>query len=354
MKSFAFTRDGEHPAVPLLDESLSGPEFDRPSIAPGQDDGMLLDEYSRTIVSAADRVGPAVVNIDIKQRLDSRRGPREVGGSGSGFVIAPDGFILTNSHVVHDANQIAVSLSDGREYPAQLIGDDPDTDLAVIRIDAPHLAHVRLANSEDLRVGQVVIAIGNPLGFQASVTAGVISALGRSMHAQSGRLIDNIIQTDAALNPGNSGGPLVNSAGEVIGVNTAVIRPAQGICFAIASNTAKLIAGWLIKEGRIRRGYIGVAGQTSPLHRRVIRFYNLPLETGVLVVSVEKDSPARSAGLREGDIIVGFNERPIATIHDLHKMLVSEQIGVPAKLVIIRHTEKLELSILPAESQSPR
>ena len=352
MKSFAFTRDGEHPAVLLLDESLSGPEFDRPSIAPPRDDGVLLDEYSRTIVSAADRVGPAVVNIDIKQRLDSRRGPREVGGSGSGFVIAPDGFILTNSHVVHDANQIAVSLPDGGEYPAQLVGDDPDTDLAVIRIDAPHLAHVRLADSESLRVGQVVIAIGNPLGFQASVTAGVISALGRSMHAQSGRLIDNIIQTDAALNPGNSGGPLVNSAGEVIGVNTAMIRPAQGICFAIASNTAKFVAGWLIRDGKIRRSYIGVAGQNVPLHRRIVRFYNLPLETGVLVVSVEKDSPAQRAGLREGDLIIAFNEQPIGSIHELHKMLMGEQIGVEAKLLVIRHTEKLVLAITPAESPS--
>ena len=352
MKSFAFTRDGEHPAVLLLDESLSGPEFDRPTIAPPRDESVLLDEYSRTIVSAADRVGPAVVNIDIKQRLDSRRGPREVGGSGSGFVIAPEGFILTNSHVVHDANQIAVSLPDGGEYPAQLVGDDPDTDLAVIRIDAPHLAHVRLADSESLRVGQVVIAIGNPLGFQASVTAGVISALGRSMHAQSGRLIDNIIQTDAALNPGNSGGPLVNSAGEVIGVNTAMIRPAQGICFAIASNTAKFVAGWLIRDGKIRRSYIGVAGQNVPLHRRIVRFYNLPLETGVLVVSVEKDSPAQRAGLREGDLIIAFNEQPIGSIHELHKMLMGEQIGVEAKLLIIRHTEKLVLAITPAESPS--
>src|SRR5438876_7921851 len=351
MKSFAFTRDGEHPAVLLLDESPSGPEFDRPSIAPPRDDGVLLDEYSRTIVSAADRVGPAVVNIDIKQRLDSRRGPREVGGSGSGFVIAPDGFILTNSHVVHDANQIAVSLPDGGEYLAQLVGDDPDTDLAVIRIDAPHLAHVRLADSESLRVGQVVIAIGNPLGFQASVTAGVISALGRSMHAQSGRLIDNIIQTDAALNPGNSGGPLVNSAGEVLGVNTAMIRPAQGICFAIASNTAKLVAGWLIRDGRIRRGYIGVAGQNVPIHRRIVRFYGLPLDTGVLVVSVEKESPAKRAQLREGDLIVAFNSQPVGSVHDLHKVLVGEQIGVSASLTVIRHTEKLELPILPAESR---
>src|ERR1700716_2840946 len=342
--------DQEPTIAVLLNESEAGAAFESSQASPGRDDAALLDEYSRTVVSAAERVGPAVVNIDIKQRLESRRGPREVGGSGSGFVIAPDGFILTNSHVVHDATQITVNLSDGREYPAQLVGDDPETDLAVIRIDAPHLTHVRLADSENLRVGQVAIAIGNPLGFQASVTAGVISALGRSMHSQSGRLIDNIIQTDAALNPGNSGGPLVNSAGEVIGVNTAMIRPAQGICFAIASNTAKFVAAWLIRDGKIRRSYIGVAGQNVPLHRRVMRFYNLPRETGVLVVSVEKGSPAERAGVHEGDLIVAFNEQPIGSVYDLHKVLVGEQIGVTAKLLVIRHTEKLELSITPAES----
>ena len=315
------------------------------------DDSALLDAYSRTVVSVVARVAPAVVNIDVKQRVNVRRGTRELSGNGSGFIITPDGFILTNSHVVHAANSITVNLPDGREYPAQLIGDDPDTDLAVIRIDAPQLTHVRLADSENLRVGQLVIAIGNPLGFQASVTSGVISALGRSMHAQSGRLIDNIIQTDAALNPGNSGGPLVNSAGEVVGVNTAMIRPAQGICFAIGSNTAKLVAGWLIRDGRIRRGYIGVAGQNVPIHRRIVRFYGLPLETSVLVVSVEKNSPAERAGLREGDLIVAFNGQPVGSVHDLHKVLVGEQIGVSATLTVIRHTEKLELPILPAESR---
>jgi len=315
------------------------------------DDSALLDAYSRTVVSAVTRVAPAVVNIDVTQRVNVRRGAGEISGNGSGFIITPDGFILTNSHVVHSANSITVNLPDGREYPAQLTGDDPDTDLAVIRIDAPQLAHVRLADSESLRVGQLVIAIGNPLGFQASVTAGVISALGRSMHTQSGRLIDNIIQTDAALNPGNSGGPLVNSAGEVVGVNTAMIRPAQGICFAIASNTAKLVAGWLIRDGRIRRGYIGVAGQNVPIHRRIVRFYGLPLETGVLVVSLEKKSPAERAGLREGDLIVAFNGQPVGSVHDLHKVLVGEQIGVSARLTVIRHTEKLELPILPAESR---
>ena len=352
MTTSAFPNEDEHSVAVLLNESGRIPELERSSVAPQRDDAALLDEYSRTVVGAAERVAPSVVNIDIKQRVAGRRGPREIGGSGSGFIIAPDGFILTNSHVVHGAAQIAVNLPDGREYPGQLVGDDPDTDLAVIRIDAPQLTHVRLADSENLRVGQVVIAIGNPLGFQASVTAGVISALGRSMHSQSGRLIDNIIQTDAALNPGNSGGPLVNSAGEVIGVNTAMIRPAQGICFAIASNTAKFVAGWLIRDGKIRRSYIGVAGQNVPLHRRIVRFYNLPLETGVLVVSVEKDSPAQRAGLREGDVIVGFNEQPIGSIHELHKMLMGEQIGVEAKLLIIRHTEKLVQAITPAESPS--
>ena len=321
----------------------------RNEAAAGVADAALLDEYSRAVVSAVERVAPSVVNIEVQQQ--GKNQPREVAGNGSGFLITPDGFILTNSHVVHAATRIVVNLSGGRDYPGQLIGDDPETDLAVIRIDAPQLNHVRLADSENLRVGQLAIAIGNPFGFQASVTAGVISALGRSMYSQSGRLIDNIIQTDAALNPGNSGGPLVNSAGEVIGVNTAMIRPAQGICFAIASNTARLVAGWLIRDGKIRRSYIGVAGQNVPLHRRVIRFYDLPLETGVLVVSVEKKSPGERAGLSEGDLIIAFNSQPIGSVHDLHKVLVGEQIGVSASLTVIRHTEKLELPILPAESR---
>jgi len=336
----------------LFNEAVPARESVTSRSADSNDDATLLDEYSRTVVGAVDRVAPSVVNINVKQRANTHRGSPEVGGSGSGFIIAPDGFILTNSHVVHQATALTVNLPDGREYPGQLVGDDPDTDLAVIRIDAPNLGHVRLADSEQLRVGQIVIAIGNPLGFQASVTTGVISALGRSMRAQSGRLIDNIIQTDAALNPGNSGGPLVNAAGEVIGVNTAMIRPAQGICFAIGSNTARFVAGWLIKDGRIRRSFIGVAGQNVPVHRRIVRFYNLPRETAVLVVSVEKESPAAKAGLREGDLIVAFNGESIGSIHELHKRLMVEQIGVESKIVIVRHTEKLELSIVPGESRS--
>jgi S1-C subfamily serine protease len=308
------------------------------------DDAGLLDDYSRTVVGVVQRVAPSVVNIEVRTK-------NSAAGSGSGFIIAPDGFILTNSHVVHGASDLMVNLSDGRELPAQLIGDDPDTDLAVIRINATQLPHVRLADSEKLRVGQIAIAIGNPLGFQASVTTGVISAVGRSMHAQSGRLIDNIIQTDASLNPGNSGGPLANSAGEVIGVNTAMIRPAQGICFAIASNTAKFVAGWLIKEGRIRRGYIGVAGQTAPLHRRITRYYHLPLDTGVLVVSIEKGSPAEHARMQPNDVIVAFNDEPIGSVHDLHKKLVGERIGAVCKLTIVRHTEQLEVYLMPLESR---
>jgi S1-C subfamily serine protease len=350
MKNSVVMDDGVF-AERLLNDGRPDSEQSAPRESLAQKDAQLLDEYSRTVVGAVQRVAPAVVNIEVRQRRKGNQAA-ELEGNGSGFIIAPDGFILTNSHVVHGATRIIVNLSEGSDYPAQLIGDDPDTDLAVIRIDAPRRQHVRLADSETLRVGQLAIAIGNPLGFQASVTAGVISALGRSMHSQSGRLIDNIIQTDAALNPGNSGGPLVNSAGEVIGVNTAMIRPAQNICFAIASNTAKFVAGWLIRDGKIRRGQIGVAGQNVPLHRRVVRFYNLPRETGVLVVSVEKGSPAERAGVHEGDLIVAFNEQPIGSVYDLHKVLVGEQIGVTAKLLVIRHTEKLELPILPAESRA--
>src|SRR5213080_3129603 len=299
------TTNFERAARPeFLFAEANSERLSRNETATGTADAALLDEYSRAVVSAVERVAPSVVNIEVQQR--GKNQPRDIAGNGSGFVITPDGFILTNSHVVHAATRIVVNLSGGRDYPAQLIGDDPETDLAVIRIDAAQLIHVRLADSENLRVGQLAIAIGNPFGFQASVTAGVISALGRSMYSQSGRLIDNIIQTDAALNPGNSGGPLVNSAGEVIGVNTAMIRPAQGICFAIASNTARFVGGWLIKDGKIRRSYVGVAGQNVPIHRRVVRFYNLPLETGVLVVSVEKNSPAEKTGLREGDVIVAL------------------------------------------------
>lgn len=317
-----------------------------------QDDA-ILDFFSKAVIGAAEKVSPAVVRIGVVQNM--QRGPKysqEVPGTGSGFIFTPDGFILTNSHVVHDAAEIEVGLSDGRYFEAELIGDDPDTDLAVLRIDASDLVHAKLGNSQAVKVGQLVIAIGNPFGFQYSVSTGVISALGRTLRSQSGRLIENIIQTDAALNPGNSGGPLVTSNGEVIGVNTAVILPAQGICFAIAINTAKFVAGQLIKEGKIRRSYLGITGQTVPLLRRATRFFNIPNETGVLVVGVEPYSPAYRSGLEEGDVIVGYAKQVISGIDDLHRLLTNEQVRVKSKLIIIRGTQKLELEIIPVEYKS--
>jgi S1-C subfamily serine protease len=306
-------------------------------------DEQLLDVYSQTIAAVVSRVSSSVVNI----RVGSSQRPQ---GGGSGFLITRDGFILTNSHVVSGARKLEVTLHDARTYPAEIIGTDAETDLAVIRIDAPDLYHVRLADSSTIRVGQIAIAVGSPYGFQQTVTAGIVSALGRSMRSESGRLMDEIIQTDAALNPGNSGGPLLNSAGEVIGVNTAVILPAQGICFAISSNTAQFVAAWLIKDGRIRRSSIGVAGQNVPLHPRVTRFHKLPANRGVLVMEVEPNSPAEIAGLRKGDTIVGFKGRPIGTIDDLHKQLVASEIGVSSPIMLLRGTEKLFRLIVPRES----
>ena len=313
------------------------------------DDDELLDGYSRTITNVVRKVAPAVVNIRVHRIGNDRPRGQESGGTGSGFVIAPDGYILTNSHVVHGAGRIEVALADGRTFGASLIGDDPETDLAVIRINATNLTHARLGDSKSVRVGQIAVAIGSPFGFHQTVTAGVVSALGRSMRAQSGRLIDNVIQTDAALNPGNSGGPLMNSHGEIIGVNTAIILPAQGICLAIASNTAEFVAAWLIKEGRIRRSWIGVAGQNVPIHARVVRFHRLGVDHGVLVAGIEIGSPASRAGLREGDILVAFGGEPISGIDELHRHLVASVIGIPATLTVIRHTEKLNLIVTPEE-----
>ncbi len=319
-------------------------------------DEALLDAYSQAVITAAEKVSPSVVNIDVRKNLRGRdsasfRDPQELRGNGSGFIFTPDGFILTNSHVVHQADQLEVTLIDGRHFQADLIGDDPDTDLAVVRINGPNLVPAPLGDSQKIRVGQLVIAIGNPYGFQYTVTSGVISALGRSLRSMSGRLIDNVIQTDAALNPGNSGGPLVTSQGNVAGVNTAMILAAQGICFAIGINTAKFVAGKLIKEGKIRRSYIGLGGQNVPLLRRIVRFHRLPVESGILVMSVEPKSPAERAGLSEGDIIVGFDGQPVAGIDDLHKVLTEEKVGATTPLTVIRRTEKLVLDIVPEESR---
>src|SRR5579875_1105939 len=314
-------------------------------------DAGLLDAYSAAVAGAAEKISPAVVNIRVfHPRQPDQRRPA---GGGSGFLFTPDGFILTNSHVVHGAARIVVTLLDGRHFEADVIGSDPDTDLAVIRIGAGGLTAALLGDSRAVRVGQIAIAIGSPYGFDYTVTAGVVSALGRSLRSVSGRLIDDVIQTDAALNPGNSGGPLVNSRGEVIGVNTATILPAQGLCFAIAIDTAKWVAAKLIQEGRVRRSYIGVAGLTVALPRVVVRQLELAHNHGVLVQAVEAGSPAERAGLRPGDVIVGFDEKPIGCADDLLRQLTGERIGKEVALHILRRQgrllEPLTLTVVPVE-----
>jgi S1-C subfamily serine protease len=347
-----FTSVGSDAA--FLSQSAGSDRRTSESSLPGsvaEADAALLDAYSRAVTGAVERVSPSVVNIEVHQS-GTRSGERgERRGGGSGFVFTPDGLILTNSHVVHHARRIDVKLPDGRRMSASAIGDDPASDLAVIRVDEPGLTAAILGDSQQLRVGQVVIAIGAPYGFQSTVTAGVVSALGRSLRSYSGRLIDDVVQTDASLNPGNSGGPLVDSAGRVVGVNTATILPAQGICFAIGINTAKFVASRLLRDGRIRRSYIGVSAQTVPVHRRVVRFYDLAKETGVIVLSAESGSPAQRAGLREGDVIVALEGQPVAGVDDLHRLLTDVRVGVSCSLLVLRHTDKLELSVVPEEAK---
>jgi S1-C subfamily serine protease len=330
-------------------------------------DGELFDAYSQAVIHAAEVVSPAVVYIEVTRRPQAAlTGPRGGAGatpermlpgphsSGSGFIFTPDGYVLTNSHVVRGAGRIDVTLSDGRRTQADLVGDDPDTDLAVVRIGANDLVAASLGDSHAIRVGQLAIAIGNPYGFQYSVTAGVVSALGRSLRSQSGRLIDNVLQTDAALNPGNSGGPLVSSRAEVIGVNTASILPAQGICFAIAINTAKFVASQLIRDGRVERAWLGIAGQNVELHRRVVRFHEIKTPSGVMAASVEIDSPADRAGIKRGDVIVGFGGQVVAGSDDLQRLLTGDQVGARAAVTVIRGTEKIALEVVPASRPPAR
>jgi S1-C subfamily serine protease len=307
----------------------------------GEDDD-LLDAYSRAVIHAVEAVGPAVAKIEAGR------------GGGSGFLFTPDGLVLTNSHVVSGAPRIVVSLSDGRSARADILGDDPDTDLAVLRLSTPSddgapLPWATLGDSRAVRVGQVAVAIGNPYGFQHSVTSGVVSALGRSLRGRSGRLMDDVLQTDAALNPGNSGGPLVTTRGEVIGVNTAMIQPAQGLSFAIASNTARFVAAKLIRDGRIRRSYIGVAGQNVPVPRAIARAHAIAVASGILVLSIEAGSPAATAGLREGDVIIAFAGAAVTGIDDLHRHLTDERIGAATTVVVLRGSARRQLTIVPGE-----
>lgn len=331
----------------VLEEASDRQFQERRQLESKREDDLLLDAYSKAVIGVAEKLTPSVVYIEVQKQLTHRDVSRVVRGNGSGFIFTPDGFILTNSHVVHSANRIDVTLSDGRTTQARLVGDDPDTDLAIVQIHLPELIQARLGNSDKLRPGQLVVAIGNPYGFQCTVTTGVVSALGRSMRAESGRLIDNVIQTDAALNPGNSGGPLVASNGEVIGVNTAVILPAQGICFATPINTAVLVAGMMIKDGKVTRGYLGVGAQNITLNRRSVRFHALAQESAVLVISVEQNSPAAKAGLQEGDIIVSVNKDRIASVDDLHKVLTRPAVERQFSITFLRHGEKQTLTVEP-------
>jgi len=319
-------------------------------------DEELLDAYSHAVVAAAERIRPSVVNIEVRTRRRAPRrgwrpdsGPEQ--GAGSGFFFTPDALVLTNSHVVHGSEKVEVTTEDGSRHAGTIIGDDPETDLAVVKVNAEGAVPAELGDSNDLKPGQVVIAVGSPFGFQFTVTSGIVSAKRRSLRSATGRLIDNVLQTDAALNPGNSGGPLVDSRGRVVGVNTAMIRPAQGICFAIEINLAKRVAGSLIKDGRVKRSVLGIAAQDSTVHRSLARHYALKASTAVRVLSVEKGGPAEAAGVEEGDLIVELGGAPVTGVDDLHRLLVEDRVGVATRAVVLRRTERREISIVPRESR---
>jgi S1-C subfamily serine protease len=306
------------------------------------DDGPLLDAYSNSVVLAVERAAPSVAHLQVEGRNGRP-------GSGSAFAFTPDGLLLTNSHVAHNARRMVATFADGTTAEADLVGDDPDTDIAVVRLGAKNLRPATLGSSRTVRVGQLAIAIGNPYGFQHTVTAGVVSALGRSLRSQSGRLVDDVLQTDAALNPGNSGGPLVNSRGEVIGVNTAIIPGAQGICFATAIDTVHWVVTHLLRDGRVRRSYLGIAGATVPLPRRYARHFGFSNDLAVRVESVEKDSPASRARLEPGDLVVEFEGKPVNGIDNLYRVLTAEQIGRASRLTVVRRAQRLDLELQPGE-----
>ena len=312
-----------------------------------------LDAYSQAVIKAVERAGPAVVSVGMARRAPERlrrRGMEELRGAGSGVIITPDGYVLTNSHVVRGSDRIEIGLQDGRTLGATIVGDDPHSDLAVLRVDGSDaLPCADFGDSTHLRVGQLVIAIGNPLGFQATVTTGVVSALGRSLHTQTGRLIENVVQTDAALNPGNSGGPLVDFLGRIVGLNTAIIAGSQGICFAIPSNTAKWVAYQLIRTGRVRRSYLGVSGQLVPVNRRIAVYHKLALTTAVRVMEVHTGTAAERAGIREGDLIVRVGDVQVASPDDLQRALGRHEVGEPLAVEVVRGSERETLTVLPTE-----
>jgi len=334
-----------------LSEKEVTPAASHPEEPGSSENEDLLDAYSRAVISAVEKVSPSVVNIIAQPEGGGlRRRFRGQGlWTGSGFIFTPDGFILTNSHVVHSTKSIGVTLQDGSQFSARVAGDDPHTDLAVLQIDGAGLPYAPFGNSDAVKVGQLVVAIGNPYGLQCTITSGVVSGRGRSLRAGSGRLIEDIIQTDAALNPGNSGGPLVTSRGEVIGVNTAMVMPAQGLCFAIPSKIATFVASRLVRDGKIRRSYIGVVGQNAPIPRKIALSVGIERETGVLVVSVEDGSPAKASGLTGGDIILEMDGRAIASVDDLHRILTEEMINATSVLSVLRRAEKIPVTIIPDE-----
>jgi S1-C subfamily serine protease len=321
---------------------------DLASVSAAADDGELLDAYSNAVSRVVDEVGPAVVRVEHR-----RRGNRP-GGMGSGVVISPDGLILTNSHVVHGAAGLDLVTHEGQGTEAVLLGEDADTDLALLRAGDVGLKAARIGDSKKLRRGQLVVAIGNPLGFASTVTAGVVSALGRSLRASTGRLIDDVIQTDAALNPGNSGGPLVASNGEVVGINTAVIAGTQGICFAVASNTALFVVGEIIRHGRVRRAFIGVSGQTTPVPRHFAHAYEIVNKAGVLLAEIESGAPAASAGLQRGDLVVSLDGRPVTGVDDMVRLLTADCVGRRIAVQAIRRGELRSFDVLPVERRPQR